>query len=115
MFGLQTVNDAGVPFASDTPAGATCLADCYTGLGEACEYKDLDWFKSSYGTVSKEDYCNYQWAGIDNGYNDLKVCAAKAIANPTAIMKRAYVNSYRGIKATELRLPVYILTAQALI
>ena len=66
---------------------APCLADCYTGLGDGCAlYKSQGWL-SNFGQVPVEDYCELQWAGIDNGYNAIKLCAAEAIAvaNPAPL------------------------------
>ena len=59
---------------------APCLADCYTGLGDGCAlYQSQGWL-TNFGQVPVQDYCELQWAGIDNGYNAIKLCAAEAIA-----------------------------------
>mmetsp|Transcript_3298 Transcript_3298/g.4885 ORF Transcript_3298/g.4885 Transcript_3298/m.4885 type:complete len:257 (+) Transcript_3298:143-913(+) len=94
MFG-QTQN------FTDIGSAAVCLADCYTGLGPGCDvFKEQGWMVN-YGKVSVANYCDMQWAGIDNGYNAIKLCASKAIANPDTITKEEFVNNFRSIQATE--------------
>lgn len=79
---------------------ATCLADCYTG-GPGCI--DLSSWLVNYGQVSVEQYCNLQWGQIDTMYNEIKICAAKAISNPlsTGMTQLEYVNEFRYQLATQ--------------
>jgi hypothetical protein len=60
-------------------AGANCLADCYTGLGPGCNELYSEGWLTNYGKIPVDQYCDEQWFGIDNGYNAIKLCAAKAI------------------------------------
>ena len=60
-------------------AGANCLADCYTGLGPGCNELYSQGWLTNYGKIPVDQYCDEQWFGIDNAYNAIKLCAAKAI------------------------------------
>eukprot|EP00986_Skeletonema_menzelii_P011779 scaffold6178_cov143-Skeletonema_menzelii.AAC.13 len=72
-------------FGSDVP----CLADCYFG-GDGCTYLE-NWLPFA-GAISKEQYCSQKWSKIDYAYGALRVCAAKAIADPAdGTTKEAYV------------------------
>lgn len=83
-------------FANFTEVGdrVTCIADCYVapGGGKGCGPVAL--YYPNVGTVSPDTYCAMQWDLIDQGFNKLKVCAAKAIGGgPTttrADMVRAF-------------------------
>ena len=80
---------------------STCLADCYTGLGPGCdEYKS--WL-TNYGTVPAEDYCLLSWGNIDTQYNEIKLCAAKAIGDTSNsnLTKLEYVNIFRYQAVTQ--------------
>ena len=80
---------------------STCFADCYTGVGPGCdEFKS---FIPNYGKVSIQDYCSLAWGGIDTQYNEIKLCAAKAIGEPsnTNLTKLDYVNIFRYQSATQ--------------
>jgi len=93
MFG-QTQN------FTDIGSAAVCLADCYTGLGPGCDViKEQGWMVN-YGKVPVSNYCDMQWAGIDNGYDDIKLCASEAIADPDTVTKEEFVNHFRLIQAT---------------
>ena len=80
---------------------SSCLADCYTG-GPGCI--DVSSYLVNYGQVSVEQYCNLQWGQIDTMYNEIKLCAAKAIGNPsstTGMTQLEYVNEFRYQLATQ--------------
>lgn len=88
----QTANFTNVGDAS------SCLADCYTG-GPGCI--DLAPWLVNYGQVSVEQYCSLQWGQIDTMYNEIKLCAAKAIGNPSNMTQLEYVNEFRYQLATQ--------------
>jgi hypothetical protein len=94
------------PTANFTQIGgfATCGADCYTGIGSGCDGLSPDLWMTNYGKISVEEYCDTRWAGIDAGYLAVKLCAAKAIAQPaedSGISKEDYVETFQFVQATE--------------
>jgi hypothetical protein len=77
----------------------SCLADCYTGAGSGClEWKPL---LTNYGKITREQYCQEAWGGIDTGYNMIKLCAAKAISAPSNMTQLEYVNLMRYQLSTQ--------------
>ena len=77
-----------------------CLADCYTGLGDGCSPELIQWLPH-YGEIPLEEYCDFAFAGIDNGYNAIKLCAIKAIGQPANITMKEFVDVYEDTQATE--------------
>ena len=61
----------------------TCVADCYTGMGNGCDALQSEGWLINYGKIPTKEYCDMHWASIDNAYSAIKLCAARAIANPS--------------------------------
>ena len=77
-----------------------CLADCYFEGGDGCG--GLETWLPYAGAVSVEQYCVQKWSKIDYAYGALRVCAAKAIANPTdGTTKEEYVNQTEAMINSE--------------
>jgi len=74
-----------------------CLADCYLG-GDGCTELE-NWLTYS-GTICKEQFCSLKWGEIDEAYHALRVCAVKAIAQPTAGDKDEYVSATHSNQVT---------------
>ena len=62
----------------------SCLADCYVAPGGGDGCASLVDYYPNVGTISPDTYCSLQWDLIDQGFNKLKICGAKAIGgSPT--------------------------------
>jgi len=57
----------------------TCLADCYCAPGGGKGCASIASYYPNIGTISPDTYCSMQWNLIDQGFNKLKICGAKAI------------------------------------
>ena len=60
-----------------------CQADCYTGMGNGCDALQSEGWLINYGKIPTKEYCDMHWAGIDNAFYAIRLCAAQAIANPS--------------------------------
>lgn len=80
-------------------AYATCGVDCYIGKGNGCT--DLEPYLPLSGNITANEVCNLQWGEIDDAFCALRVCAAKAIANPAdGQTKEEYVNRFLSSQLT---------------
>ena len=84
---------------TEVGSSSSCLLDCYTGAGSGC--LDLEPYLPNYGKVTAEQFCELEWRLIDNGYNEIKLCAAKAIAKPQNMTMLEYVNTMRYQASTQ--------------
>ena len=73
----------------------SCIADCYMAPagGKGCASIAVN--NPNLGTVSAETYCALQWDLIDQGFNKLKVCGAKAIGGGPSITRAAMVRDFQ--------------------
>eukprot|EP00986_Skeletonema_menzelii_P021210 scaffold33659_cov148-Skeletonema_menzelii.AAC.2 len=73
----------------------SCLADCYVAPdgGEGCAAM-ADWMPNL-GTISPETYCSLQWDLIDQGFNKLKICGAKAIGGSPTLDRSEMVRDFQ--------------------
>ena len=85
-------------FANFTEAGdrVSCIADCYVapGGGQGCGTL-IPLYYPYVGTVSSNTYCAMQWDLIDQGFNKLKVCAAKAIGGGSTTTRPDLVRAFQ--------------------
>ena len=73
--------------APSTAAGAECVvAGVREGWGVGGR-------QTNHGKVMTEKYCSLTWIGIDQGYNEIKLCTAKAIAKPMNMAMLEYRTS----------------------
>lgn len=89
------------PTANFTEVGtlSTCVVDCYTGEGSGCdEWKS--WL-TNYGKITREQVCSLEYSRLDGEFNNVELCAAMAVANPTNMSKLEYVNTLRYESAVQ--------------
>ncbi|KAL3797448.1 LOW QUALITY PROTEIN: hypothetical protein ACHAW5_004467 [Stephanodiscus triporus] len=86
------------PTANFTEVGtlSTCVVGCYTGEGSGCD----EW-KSWLTNYGKSRGNSLEYSRLDGEFNNVQLCAAMAVANPTNMSKLEYVNTLRYESAVE--------------